>query len=79
MKISRWHSSLVDKIKLSEKRGALNMNTLAGVIMDTFPQSRSEEKSMITFQKMVKNQDRKDIPRYFLACLQLVSTLTIAD
>lgn len=73
MRISQWHSSLVDKINLSHKRGALNMNVLASKIMDSFPQPKNGEKPMITFKDMVKNQDRKDVPRYFLACLQLVS------
>lgn len=73
MKISKWHSSLVDKLQLSQKRGALNMNVLAEKIMGVFPQQEKQDKPIISFQQLVKNQNRKDIPRYFLACLQLVN------
>lgn len=78
MKISRWHSSLVDKIKSSQERGALNMNVLANTIMNKFPQPLNGEKPVLTFRELVKSQSRKDVPRYFLACLQLVSKIFIS-
>lgn len=73
MKIAEWHASLVQKIELSQKRGALNVDLLAGKILKSFPENSSGEKPVISFRDLVKDQSRRDIPRYFFACLQLVS------
>lgn len=61
-----------DKIKLSQKRGALNMKSLADKIMNAFPTQSNGELPVMTFRDLVTKQNQMDIPRYFFACLQLV-------
>ncbi|KAK6640754.1 hypothetical protein RUM44_012451 [Polyplax serrata] len=73
LKISKWFEMISDKIKLSQKRGALNMKSLAVKIMNGFPAKTTEEKPVMPFQELVKAQSRRDIPRYFFACLQLAN------
>ncbi|KAL0276544.1 UNVERIFIED_CONTAM: hypothetical protein PYX00_004101 [Menopon gallinae] len=73
MKIAEWHASLVQKIELSQKRGALNVDLLAGKVLKSFPETNSGDKPVISFRDLVKGQPRRDIPRYFFACLQLTN------
>lgn len=77
MKVSEWHVSLVSKLLVNESRGALNMNVLADSIMNSFEPTQTGTLSTLTFEQLVRNQHRKDVSRYFLACLQLVSILFV--
>ncbi|TRY62046.1 hypothetical protein TCAL_11151 [Tigriopus californicus] len=74
-KVSSWHDQIRPRLEAVEKRGNFDIHLYGSHILSTFPEGNA--KTTVPFEKVVENQDREEVCRYFLSSLMLANTYNI--
>jgi hypothetical protein len=69
--VAEWEKYIHPKLKVAHDRGHFDIHKVGTEILRSFPQSSA--KVTLQFKHFAADKPRADIPRYFLAALQLVS------
>jgi hypothetical protein len=69
--VAEWGHSIRPKLKVAHGRGHFDIHEVGTEILCSFPQSSA--KVTLQFEQFAANRPTVDVPRYFLAALQLVS------
>jgi hypothetical protein len=69
--VAEWEKYIRPKLKVAHDRGHFDIHRVGTEILSSFPQNSA--KITLKFEHFAADKPRADIPRYFLAALQLVS------
>jgi hypothetical protein len=69
--VAEWENYIRPKLKAAHDRGHFDIHRVGTEILSSFPQSSA--KVTMQFEQFAADKPTVDIPRYFLAALQLVS------
>jgi hypothetical protein len=70
-RVAEWEHYIRPKLKVARDRGHFDIHKVGTEILKSFPQSPS--RVMLQFEQFAADKPTADVPRYFLASLQLVS------
>ncbi|XP_021930924.1 condensin-2 complex subunit H2-like isoform X3 [Zootermopsis nevadensis] len=74
-RVAEWEKYIRPKLKVAHDRGHFDIHSVGTEILSSFPQSSA--KVTLRFEQFAADKPREDIPRYFLAALQLANTSNI--
>lgn len=70
-RVAEWEHYIRPKLKVAHDRGHFDIHKIETEILKSFPQSSA--RVSLQFQHLAADKPMADIPRYFLASLELVS------
>jgi len=70
-RVAEWEHYIRPKLKVAHNRGHFDIHRIGTEILSAFPQSSA--KVTLKFEQFAADKPTTDVPRYFLAALQLVS------
>ncbi|PNF16277.1 hypothetical protein B7P43_G10843 [Cryptotermes secundus] len=74
-RVAEWEHYIRPKLKVARDRGHFDIHEVGTGILCSFPQSSA--KVTLQFEQFAANKPTVDVPRYFLAALQLANTYNI--
>lgn len=70
-RVAEWERYIRPKLKVARDRGHFDIHEVGTEILSSFPQNSA--KITLQFRQFAANIPTVDVPRYFLAALELVS------
>jgi chromatin segregation and condensation protein Rec8/ScpA/Scc1 (kleisin family) len=70
-RVAEWEHYIRPKLKVAHDRGHFDIHKIETEILKSFPQSSA--RATLQFEQFAADKPMEDIPRYFLASLELVS------
>jgi hypothetical protein len=70
-RVAEWERYIRPKLKVARDRGHFDIHEIGTEILNSFP--RSSAKATLQFAQFAATIPTADVPRYFLAALELVS------
>ncbi|XP_073990088.1 chromosome associated protein H2 isoform X2 [Rhodnius prolixus] len=74
-RVSEWHESIMPALEAAESRSIFNVHEYGTKILDNF--SDNDNKTVLKFDNLVKNQPKEEICRYLLSSLMLANTYNV--
>jgi len=69
--VAEWERYIRPKLKVAHDRGHFDIHEIGTEILKSFPQNSA--RVTLQFEQFAADKPKTDIPRYFLASLELVS------
>jgi hypothetical protein len=73
-RVSEWERFIRPKLKVAHDRGHFDIHNVGTEILKSFPQGSA--RVALEFERFAADKPMADIPRYFLASLELVSIIS---